>query len=74
MYALYHNDNEYKQHAQAIHLIADQYHIKESQVRELYEAILQRLQMKAKCKKFLSVLVTRHVKEHLQKSRNMPLK
>jgi len=70
MHGLYHNDNEYKQHAQAIHLIAVQYHIKESQVRELYEAILQRLQVKAKCKSFLSVLVTRHVKEQLQKTRS----
>ena len=69
MSVLYHTDNEYKQHSQAIHLIAIQYHLKESQVRGLYEDILEKLQMKARCKNFLSVLTTRHVHDVLRKPR-----
>jgi len=66
MSIVYQSDKDYKQHSTAIHLIAEQYHINEAMVREYYEAILERLQMKARCKQFLSVLVTRHVKELLQ--------
>lgn len=68
MNAIYQSDKEYHQHSQAIHLIAEQYHLSEALVREEYESVLERLQVKARCKQFLSVLVTRHVKEHLHKS------
>lgn len=67
MSVVYQSDKDYKQHSTAIHLIAEQYHINEAMVREYYEAILEKLQVKARCKQFLSVLVTRHVKEILQK-------
>lgn len=67
MVALYQTDKEYKQHAQAISLIARQYHIKEQFIREIYEDILRELLLKAKFKNYLSVLVTRHVVERIYK-------
>lgn len=68
MIALYHTDQEFLQHSKAIHSIADQYHLKETLIREIYEKQLKQLQITAKFKNYLSVLVTRHVKEALHKS------
>jgi len=67
MLNLYINDNEYQQHSEAIHLLADQYHINEPFVREVYEKILKDLSHKAKFRKYLIVLVARQVKEFLRK-------
>jgi len=67
MFALYQNDNEYQQHSQAIHSLATEYHIKESRVREIYEGALSELLQKAKFRKFLLILVTRHVKALLKR-------
>lgn len=65
---LYQSDKEFQQHSKAIHTIADQYHIQESQIREIYETELSKLQVAAKFKQYLSVLAMRHVKEMLHKS------
>jgi len=59
------SDKEFKQHNRAIQSIADQFHIKEELIRDLYEKILFDLLPKAKLKKYLSVLVTKRVKELL---------
>lgn len=68
MYALYHSDKEYRQHSLAIHALADQYHLTEAEIRKIYEEVLKDLQTKARFKNFLSVLVTRHVKEVLHRT------
>lgn len=68
MHVLYRTDSEYKQHSDAIHLIADQYHINESQVREVYEKVLDDLLKTAKFRKYLLILATRHVKQLLCKT------
>ena len=65
MLDLYYSDKEYQQHSQAIHAIAEQYHINEDLVKELYEDELRKLKITAKLKQYLSVLVVRHVKEIL---------
>lgn len=67
MRALYSSDNEYLQHSNAIHSLANQHHITESRVREIYEVILQEFKSKAKFKKYLLILVTKHVKDLLKK-------
>lgn len=69
MNILYRSESDYKQHANAIHSLAEQYHIKESSVREIYEDVLNDFQSKARLKKYLLILVTRHVKELLYKSK-----
>lgn len=71
MYILYHSDKEYLLHSKAIHSIAEQYHLKEALIREIYEGVLKDLQPKARFKSFLTVLVTRHVKELLHKSKTV---
>lgn len=68
MYDIYDSKKEYLQHSKAIHSIADQYHIQEEAIRVVYEEILLDLQETARFKTFLSVLVTRHVKEILHGS------
>ena len=72
MSILYRSKNEYQQHSNAIHSLADEYHIKESFVREIYEGVLNDFQSKAKFRKYLLILVTRHVKELLYKSKLIP--
>lgn len=63
---LYRNDNEYKQHSSAIHSLAEQYHVQEPFVREIYEETLKTLQEKAKFRKYLTILVSRQVQEMLK--------
>jgi len=67
MFALYQNDNEYQQHAHAIHDLADQYHLKESLVREIYESVLKDLLQTARFRKYLQILTTRTAKKLLVK-------
>ena len=62
---LYDNDKEQKQHADAIHAIAQQYEISETQVKTLYERELMRLKPEARIKTYLAVLITRVVREIL---------
>jgi len=71
MLDLYLSDKESQQHLKEIHAIAEQYHIKEELVRGIYEDELRKLQITAKFKQYLSVLVTRHVKEILHKYKNI---
>ena len=71
MLDLYLSDKESRQHLKVIHAIAEQYHIREGLVRTIYEDELRKLQITAKLKQYLSVLVTRHVKEILHKYKNI---
>ena len=48
MYALYHSDKEYQTHSKAIHSIAQQYHLNEALIREIYEGVLEDLQTTSK--------------------------
>lgn len=68
MHITYNSELEHLQHSNAITSIAEQYHIKEILIRELYEDELKKLQLTAKLKNFLPVLATRHVKEMLYRS------
>ena len=69
---LYHSETEYQQHAKAIHSIADQYHFSDDEIRVIYEDVLKKMKLHARCKQYLSVLVMRHVKEILHKAGNNP--
>lgn len=64
---LYGSVQEQNQHSSAIHAIALQYHMQESLVREIYEQDLKTLKSAANIKSYLSVLVSRHVIEHIRK-------
>ena len=67
MDTLYGSVQEQKQHSSAIHAIAQQYHVQESLVREIYEQDLKTLKPAAHIKSYLSVLVSRHVIERIRK-------
>jgi len=71
MVNLYHSDKESQQHLKVIHAIAEQYRINEELIRSIYEDELRKLQLNAKLKQYLSVLVARHVKEILHKYKNI---
>ncbi|MFW2373628.1 MAG: DUF3562 domain-containing protein [Gammaproteobacteria bacterium] len=68
MHLTHHSDKEHQKHSKAITSIADQYHLNEKLIREIYEDELNKLQMSAKFSNFLPLLTTRHVKELLHKS------
>ena len=58
----YDTDEERKLHLRTIHSIADQYHLDEAMIRDLYESKLEGLMNGARVKTYLSVLAARHVK------------
>jgi len=68
----YDNDQERKLHFNVIHSLADQYHLDESTIREIYESKLEKLMYGARIKIYLSVLAMRHVKTILHESRLAP--
>ena len=74
MVSLYINDSEYQQHSHAICALANQFHIKESLVRDIYEKTLEELVSKARFRKYLSILATRHVKNILVRNNQANLK
>jgi len=66
MHNLYQSDKDYQVHLSAIQSLAMQYQLKDEEVRNIYEEALEKLQLKATCKNFLSILVTKHVKEIIE--------
>lgn len=59
----YDSVKEQQKHASAIHLLAEQYHLKEETVRTIYERELKLFKSTAHIDQYLSLLTTRHVKE-----------
>lgn len=59
------NPKESQLHSNAIHAIANQYHVDEQDVRTLYESELRKIDHHVKVRSFLPVLCIRHVKERL---------
>ena len=68
----YDTDEERKLHSNVIHSLADQYHLDETMIRELYESRLESLMNRARVKTYLSVLTARYVKSMLMESRVLP--
>jgi hypothetical protein len=68
----YDTDQERKLHFNVIHALADQYHLDESTIREIYESKLEKLMYSARVKTYLSVLAIRYVKTFLHESRQVP--
>ena len=68
MASIYDSNKEQKLHGAAIHSIAQQYHMSENTVKELYEQELLKLKPKAHVKNFLSVLTVRHVKDSIHRA------
>jgi Protein of unknown function (DUF3562) len=67
----YDTDEERKLHLSAIHSLADQYHLDETLIRDIYENQLEKLMDSARVKTYLSVLASRYVKSSLQASRTV---
>jgi aspartate 1-decarboxylase len=67
----YDTDEERKLHLNVIHSLADQYHLDEAMIREIYESKLEGLMNGARVKTYLSVLAARYVKSMLLESRSI---
>ena len=65
----YDTDEERRLHANVIHSLADQYHLDETMIRDIYESKLESLMNRARIKTYLSVLTARYVKSMLMESR-----
>jgi hypothetical protein len=65
----YDGEEERKLHGAVIHSLANQYHVDEIIVRDIYESKLQSLTAGARIKRYLSVLAARHVKALLSRAR-----
>lgn len=61
----YASDEERKLHANVIGSLADQYHLDEAMIRELYESRLESLMDVARVRIYLPVLVARYVRNFL---------
>ena len=68
----YDSDEERRLHFSAIHSLADQYHLDESMIREIYENELEKLMYSARVKTYLSVLAVRQVKNQLHETLRGP--
>jgi hypothetical protein len=62
---LYEDENEKRQHVAAIQIIIRDERSSEEEIRLLYEGVLQELKREAKVKNFLTVIVSRKVKDLL---------
>ena len=62
---LYEDEKEKRQHIAAIQILVRDERSSEEEIRRLYEGILQELKREAKVKTFLTVLVSRKVKDIL---------
>ena len=65
---LYEDETEQKQHFRAIQTLVKDGRSSEEGIRHLYEGVLQEFKSEAKIKTFLSILVTKKVKELLHAS------
>jgi len=63
--ALYEDETEQKQHFSAIERLVKDMPSSEEEIRHLYEGVLKEFKSEAKIKTFLSILVSRKVKELL---------
>jgi len=68
----YDTDEERRLHANVIHSLADQYHLDETMIRDIYESKLESLMSRARVKTYLSVLTARYVKSMLMESHLLP--
>ena len=62
---LYEDEKEKRQHIAAIQILIRDVGSSEEEIRRLYEGILQELKKEAKVKTFLTVIVSRKVKDVL---------
>lgn len=62
---LYEDENEKRQHVAAIQIITRDERSSEEEIRPLYEGVLQELKKEATVKNFLTVIVSRKVKDLL---------
>jgi len=62
---LYEDENEQKQHFRAIQMLVKDAGSSEEEIRLLYEGVLQEFKNEARIKTFLSILVSKKVRELL---------
>jgi len=62
---LYEDESEQRQHLSAIQMLVKDVGSSEEEIRNLYEGVLQEFKNEAKIKTFLSILVSKKVKELL---------
>jgi acyl-[acyl carrier protein]--UDP-N-acetylglucosamine O-acyltransferase len=67
--ALYEDEKEQKQHFSAIQRLVRDVHSPEEEIRHLYEDVLKEFKSEARIKTFLSILVSKKVKELLDARR-----
>ncbi len=67
--ALYENEAEQKQHFSAIQRLVRDVRSPEEEIRPLYEDVLKEFKSEARIKTFLSILVSKKVKELLDARR-----
>jgi hypothetical protein len=64
---LYETETEKRQHLSAIHVLSHDLGVAEDSIRPLYENKLRGLKEHARIKSFLPILVSRHIKEKINK-------
>ena len=62
---LYEDENEKRVHATAIQILTKDEGSSEDEIRRLYEGVLEELKRNARVKHFLTILVSRRVKDLL---------
>jgi len=68
-FALYEDEAEQKQHFSAIQRLVMDVRSPEEEIRHLYEVVLKQFKSEARIKTFLSILVSKKVKELLDARR-----
>jgi hypothetical protein len=63
----YDNDAEERQHSKAIQMLAGQLGMPEKEIRELYEEFLCNIKEGARIKDYLTVLVSRNVRDSIRR-------
>ena len=66
----YATDEEQRLHSNIIYSLADQYHLDEATIRDIYEDKLESLMDGARVKTYLPVLVARYVKNFLSQAQS----
>jgi hypothetical protein len=67
--ALYEDETEQKQHFSAMQTLVKDWSSSEEEIRYLYEGVLEEFKSEARIKTFLSILVSKKVKELLDAKR-----
>jgi hypothetical protein len=68
---LYEDDLEKQQHAHAIQILAEGIRISAEEIYRLYEGVLREHKKEAKIRIFLPILVTKRVRELLEKKASL---